>query len=241
MVHLIWTPIPSSLTLPPEQSQERWCFIVVVADSLSIAETSFDEGLELMATGGLRRTHEAAWKELWLKSKVEVVGSERLLKAVIGCMFYVLSAFPSIHDPTDFFGGVSPGGLSNGSDTQDYWGHVFWDQVGIIPPMSAVAVSLVCHLTAISNPTGDLDTSHSGFILPQAGPCSTGVQGADYRWSKIQCSKAGTQGMSVTSYWTNNINPITNGTSCSAGKWCIAVEYTVLIRAVMNGSQLARH
>ncbi|XP_019712709.1 protein-glucosylgalactosylhydroxylysine glucosidase isoform X3 [Hippocampus comes] len=137
MVHLIWTPIPSSLTLPPAQSQKRWCFIVVVADSLSVAETSFDEGLELMATGGLRRTHEAAWKELWLKSKVEVVGSERLLKAVIGCMFYLLSAFPSIHDPTDFFGGVSPGGLSNGSDAQDYWGHVFWDQeIWILPTVA---------------------------------------------------------------------------------------------------------
>lgn len=85
-----------------------------------------------MATGNLRPSHEKAWKELWLQSKLEVTGSERLGKALIGCMFYLLSAFPSIHDTSNSFGGVSPGGLSNGGDGQDYWGHVFWDQVSLV-------------------------------------------------------------------------------------------------------------
>lgn len=128
-VHLIWTPIPSTLTLLPEQSQARWGFILIAANSLESAEASFDEGLNLMASGNLRLSHENAWKELWLQSKVEVQGLENLGKAVIGCMFYLLSAFPSIHDTSSSFGGVSPGGLSNGGDGQDYWGHVFWDQV----------------------------------------------------------------------------------------------------------------
>ncbi|XP_004069635.1 protein-glucosylgalactosylhydroxylysine glucosidase [Oryzias latipes] len=127
-VHLIWTPVPSTLVLPPEQSQARWGFILVVANSLDSAQTSFDEALGLMATGNLRPSHEKAWKELWLQSKVEVSGSHDLNKALIGCMFYLLSAFPSIHDDSRSFGGVSPGGLSNGGDGQDYWGHVFWDQ-----------------------------------------------------------------------------------------------------------------
>lgn len=128
-VHLIWTPVPPSLTLLPEQSQARWGFILIAADSLDTAEATFDEGLNLMATGNLRPSHEKAWKELWLQSKMEVVGSDRLCKALIGCLFYLLSAFPSIHDTSGSFGGVSPGGLSNGGDGQDYWGHVFWDQV----------------------------------------------------------------------------------------------------------------
>lgn len=128
-MHLIWTPIPSTLSLLPEQSQARWGFILIVANSLDAAKANFDEGLNLMATGSLRPSHEKAWKELWLQSKVEVVGSESLCKALIGCMFYLLSAFPSIHDTSSAFGGVSPGGLSNGGDGQDYWGHVFWDQV----------------------------------------------------------------------------------------------------------------
>uniref|UniRef100_A0A8C4EYQ0 Protein-glucosylgalactosylhydroxylysine glucosidase n=1 Tax=Dicentrarchus labrax TaxID=13489 RepID=A0A8C4EYQ0_DICLA len=127
-VHLIWTPVPSTLTLLPEQSQSRWGFVLVVANSLDTAEAGFDEGLDLMATGNLRPSHEKAWKELWLQSKVEATGSESLGKALIGCMFYLLSAFPSIHDTSSSFGGVSPGGLSNGGDGQDYWGHVFWDQ-----------------------------------------------------------------------------------------------------------------
>nr|XP_057931529.1 protein-glucosylgalactosylhydroxylysine glucosidase isoform X2 [Doryrhamphus excisus] len=138
MVHLIWTPIPTTLTLPPERSRDRWCFIVAVADSLNLAKAHFDEGLELMATGDLRPSHEKAWQELWLHSKVDVVGSERLLKAVIGCMFYLLSAFPSIHDTSSSFGGVSPGGLSNGGEGQDYWGHAFWDQEVWIYPTVAL-------------------------------------------------------------------------------------------------------
>lgn len=127
-VHLIWTDIPSTLTLKPGQSQTRWGFILVAANSLENAESSFDKGLNLMASGSLRPSHEHAWKELWLQSKIEVVGSDTLCKALIGCMFYLLSAFLSIHDTSGSFGGVSPGGLSNGGDGQDYWGHVFWDQ-----------------------------------------------------------------------------------------------------------------
>ncbi|XP_040017691.1 protein-glucosylgalactosylhydroxylysine glucosidase [Gasterosteus aculeatus] len=127
-VHLIWTPKPPTLTLLPEQRQARWAFILVAANSLETAEANYDKGLDLIATGDLRPSHEKAWKELWLESTAEVVGSETLCKALIGCMFYLLSAFPSIHDTSSSFGGVSPGGLSNGGDGQDYWGHIFWDQ-----------------------------------------------------------------------------------------------------------------
>lgn len=144
-MHLIWTPIPSSLTLLPEQGQARWGFILVAANGADTAEANFDEGLNLMATGNLRQSHEVAWKELWLKSKVEASGSESLNKALIGCMFYLLSAFPSIHDTSSSFGGVSPGGLSNGGDGQDYWGHVFWDQVGL-----AAVDGHLCYLHVVS-------------------------------------------------------------------------------------------
>ncbi|XP_029909518.1 protein-glucosylgalactosylhydroxylysine glucosidase isoform X2 [Myripristis murdjan] len=127
-VHLIWTPITSSLTLLAEQSQSRWGFILVATNSAQSAKASFDEGLGLMASGNLRPSHQQAWRELWIESTVELAGNETLSKAVIGCMFYLLSAFPSLHDTSNLFGGVSPGGLSNGGDGQDYWGHVFWDQ-----------------------------------------------------------------------------------------------------------------
>ncbi|XP_075996892.1 protein-glucosylgalactosylhydroxylysine glucosidase [Genypterus blacodes] len=127
-VHLIWTPIPPILTLLSGQTKTRWGFILVAANTSESAEASFDEGLNLMSSGTLRPSHEQSWKELWLESSIELVGSEPLSKALIGCLFYLLSAFPSLHNASRAFGGVSPGGLSNGGDDQDYWGHVFWDQ-----------------------------------------------------------------------------------------------------------------
>ncbi|KAJ3595880.1 hypothetical protein NHX12_002292 [Muraenolepis orangiensis] len=127
-VDLIWTHVPPSLTLLPEQSQSRWGFVLALGNTTESAEAAFDEGLSLMASGDLQESHQQAWKELWLESTVEPLGSETLSKAVIGCMFYLLSAFPPLRDLSGGFGGVSPGGLSNGGDGQDYWGHVFWDQ-----------------------------------------------------------------------------------------------------------------
>lgn len=138
-MHLLWTPVPPSLTLPPGQSAARWGFLLVAAGTSAEAQAAFDQGLELMATGDLRPAHQKAWKELWLHSTVEVVGSESLRRALIGCLFYLLSAFPSIHQAPGSFGGVSPGGLSNGGDGQDYCGHVFWDQVGFRPTLSALS------------------------------------------------------------------------------------------------------
>jgi len=129
-VDLIWTRVPPSLTLLPEQSQSRWGFLLALGNTTESAEASFDQGLDLMASGNLRDSHQQAWAEMWLESTVELVGSETLSKAVIGCLFYLLSAFPPLHDVAGAeFGGVSPGGLSNGGEGQDYWGHVFWDQV----------------------------------------------------------------------------------------------------------------
>ncbi|MFT7806964.1 acid trehalase-like protein 1 isoform X1 [Arapaima gigas] len=127
-VHLIWTPLPSSLTLLPSQSQFSWVFFGVVADSAEHAKGFFDNGLELMATGDLFLSHCRAWAELWAGCGVEVSGSLPLSRALIGCLFYLLSSFPPLHNASFRFGGVSPGGLSNGRRGQDYWGHVFWDQ-----------------------------------------------------------------------------------------------------------------
>lgn len=120
--------MPPSLTLLPEQMQSRWGFLLALGNTTASAEDNYDQGLDLMASGNLRDSHQQAWAELWLESTVELVGSETLSKAVIGCLFYLLSAFPPLHDIAGF-GGVSPGGLSNGREGQDYWGHVFWDQV----------------------------------------------------------------------------------------------------------------
>lgn len=130
-VHLIWTPVISSVTLHPDQSQSSWSFLVAVAESSEMAQSCFDTGLELIENADLQASHVRAWAKLWQASSVEVAGPETLSRAVIGCMFYLLSALPSLTETPTPFGGISPGGLSNGGhgQGQDYWGHIFWDQV----------------------------------------------------------------------------------------------------------------
>ncbi|XP_016392039.1 acid trehalase-like protein 1 [Sinocyclocheilus rhinocerous] len=130
-VHLIWTPITSTLTLSPDQSQSSWVFLVAVAGSDESVRLCYETGLGLIDTGDLRPSHLRSWAELWKGSSIEVEGAESLNRALIGCMFYLLSSFPSLREEANGpveFGGVSPGGLSNGSKEEDYHGHVFWDQ-----------------------------------------------------------------------------------------------------------------
>lgn len=127
-VHLIWTPVSTSVTLTPDQSQSSWVFLVAVAETSESTQSYYDTGLELIATGDLCPSHLRSWAELWMGSSVEVVGPDILNRALIGCMFYLLSAFPSLDEASRPFGGVSPGGLSNGGKDEDYLGHVFWDQ-----------------------------------------------------------------------------------------------------------------
>ncbi|KAI4903123.1 hypothetical protein NFI96_015696 [Prochilodus magdalenae] len=137
-VHLIWTPLSSSVTLLPEQSQSRWGFMLAVAESCESVQACYDAALELFEHGDLQSSHLRAWAEVWLGSRVELAGPLPLSRAVIGCMFYLLSAFPSLTEAPSLFGGVSPGGLSNGGQGQDYWGHVFWDQDTWIYPSIAL-------------------------------------------------------------------------------------------------------
>lgn len=133
-MHIIWTPVVSSIVLLPDQSQDHRYFLVAVSESSEGAQSCFDTALELVEEGNLTHSHVNAWAEMWLGSRVELVGSTLLNQAVIGCMFYLLSAFPSLTEAPSQFGGISPGGLSNGGhgEGQDYWGHVMWDQVRIL-------------------------------------------------------------------------------------------------------------
>ncbi|KAK2866874.1 hypothetical protein Q8A67_024991 [Cirrhinus molitorella] len=130
-VHMIWTPITSTLTLPPDQSQSSWVFLVAVAGSDESVRSCYDTGLGLIDSADLRPSHLRSWEELWKGSSIEVEGPETLNRALIGCMFYLLSSFSSSSEQANaasLFGGVSPGGLSNGNEDEDYHGHVFWDQ-----------------------------------------------------------------------------------------------------------------
>ncbi|XP_029438520.1 protein-glucosylgalactosylhydroxylysine glucosidase [Rhinatrema bivittatum] len=127
VVHMIWASPPPSLTLPYGKQTRTWEFLTAVAESEEDTKKYFIEGLSLISSGQLTLSHEQAWAELWELSSIDLLGPMPLRKALYGCLYYLLSSLPPLRSP-HMFHGISPGGLSNGCRTEDYWGHVFWDQ-----------------------------------------------------------------------------------------------------------------
>ncbi|NXY75011.1 PGGHG glucosidase, partial [Glareola pratincola] len=127
-VHMLWTPVPQALTLGGEERERCWEFLTAVAESEEEAKRSYGEGLALMAAGSLHSSHAGAWAALWRGCSVDLDGPLPLRQALRGCLYYLLSATPPRGSPGFLFHGISPGGLSNGTRGEDYWGHVFWDQ-----------------------------------------------------------------------------------------------------------------
>ncbi|XP_069480190.1 protein-glucosylgalactosylhydroxylysine glucosidase isoform X2 [Ambystoma mexicanum] len=126
-VHMIRSPIPQSVTLSAGEQEESWDFFAAVADTEEEVKKRFSEGLALSASGELWTTHEKAWEKLWEGGCIDAEGPLPLRQALYGCLYYLLSSLPPLGSP-GLFSGISPGGLSNGQEGEDYWGHAFWDQ-----------------------------------------------------------------------------------------------------------------
>ncbi|XP_062051558.1 protein-glucosylgalactosylhydroxylysine glucosidase [Lepus europaeus] len=127
-VHMLWTPVPPALTLGEGEEDRTWEFLTVVGSSQAEAQACFTEALQLQARGALYPAHAQAWAQLWAGCGLDVVGPLRLRQALRGSLYYLLSALPQPGATGYVCHGLSPGGLSNGSREECYWGHVFWDQ-----------------------------------------------------------------------------------------------------------------
>uniref|UniRef100_A0A8D0FU52 Protein-glucosylgalactosylhydroxylysine glucosidase n=1 Tax=Strix occidentalis caurina TaxID=311401 RepID=A0A8D0FU52_STROC len=127
-VHMLWTPVPQALTLHGEERERSWEFLTAVAESEEEVKRSYSEGLALITAGSLHSSHTRAWAALWGDCCLDLDGPLPLRQALYGCLYYLLSAIPPRGSPAFLFHGISPGGLSNGTRGEDYWGHVFWDQ-----------------------------------------------------------------------------------------------------------------
>ncbi|XP_075401232.1 protein-glucosylgalactosylhydroxylysine glucosidase isoform X1 [Tenrec ecaudatus] len=127
-VHMMWTPVPEALTLEEDEEDRVWEFLTTVGGSQTEARALLQEALRLRDGGLLYRTHAQAWAGLWAGCGLDVAGPLRLRQALRGALYYLLSALPQPGAPAPICHGLSPGGLSNGSRGQCYWGHVFWDQ-----------------------------------------------------------------------------------------------------------------
>ncbi|XP_025717824.1 protein-glucosylgalactosylhydroxylysine glucosidase isoform X4 [Callorhinus ursinus] len=127
-VHMLWTPVPPALTLGESEEDQTWEFLTVVGGSQAEARACLTEALQLQAEGTLYTAHAQAWAQLWAGCGLDVVGPQPLRQALRGALYYLLSALPQPGVPGYTCHGLSPGGLSNGSREECYWGHVFWDQ-----------------------------------------------------------------------------------------------------------------
>ncbi|KAM9372927.1 protein-glucosylgalactosylhydroxylysine glucosidase [Phaethornis superciliosus] len=127
-IHMLWGPVPPSLTLGGEERERSWEFLTAVAESEEEAKRSYSQGMAMVATGSLHASHLHAWDRLWQGCCVDLDGPLPLRQALYGCLFYLLSSIPPQENPGFLFHGISPGGLSNGTQGEDYWGHIFWDQ-----------------------------------------------------------------------------------------------------------------
>uniref|UniRef100_A0A8C5Y0N5 Protein-glucosylgalactosylhydroxylysine glucosidase n=1 Tax=Microcebus murinus TaxID=30608 RepID=A0A8C5Y0N5_MICMU len=127
-VHMLWTPVPPALTLAEGQEDGTWDFLTVVGSSQAEAQACLAEAMQLQAGGALYSTHTRAWAQLWAGRGLDVAGPLPLRQALRGSLYYLLSALPPPGATEYICHGLSPGGLSNGSREECYWGHVFWDQ-----------------------------------------------------------------------------------------------------------------
>ncbi|XP_032735766.1 protein-glucosylgalactosylhydroxylysine glucosidase isoform X2 [Lontra canadensis] len=127
-VHMLWTPVPPALTLGEKEQDRTWEFLTVVGGSQAEARACLTEALRLQAGGALYPSHAQAWAQLWAGCGLDVLGPLPLRQALRGALYYLLSALPQPGAPGYTCHGLSPGGLSNGSREECYWGHVFWDQ-----------------------------------------------------------------------------------------------------------------
>ncbi|XP_070344654.1 protein-glucosylgalactosylhydroxylysine glucosidase isoform X12 [Equus asinus] len=127
-VHMLWTPVPPALTLGEGEMDRTWEFLTVVGGSQAEAQACLTEAQQLQGRGALYTVHAQAWAQLWAGCGLDVVGPLPLRQALRGALYYLLSTLPQPGAPGYVCHGLSPGGLSNGSREECYWGHVFWDQ-----------------------------------------------------------------------------------------------------------------
>ncbi|XP_021501919.1 protein-glucosylgalactosylhydroxylysine glucosidase isoform X1 [Meriones unguiculatus] len=127
-IHMLWLPVPPALTLGEDEKDRTWDFLTVVGGSQAEAQGCFAEALQLQTRGVLYMAHADAWAQLWASCGLDVAGPLPLHQALRGSLYYLLSELPQPGTQGFISHGLSPGGLSNGSQEECYWGHVFWDQ-----------------------------------------------------------------------------------------------------------------
>ncbi|XP_019643989.1 PREDICTED: acid trehalase-like protein 1 [Branchiostoma belcheri] len=173
-VHMYWTPVPSTITLPSSESQISASFITSIDTDQSTAREAFEIGRQF-ARGDLYPTHLEAWRKVWDAGRIEVEGNLDLQKTINGALYYILSSLPAQnhYGTANQFYGLSPGGLANGKLLQDYQGHSFWDtETWMYPPIlllhPALAKDILSYRIHVRGPAYDRarENGHQGLRFP---------------------------------------------------------------------------
>lgn len=124
---------PDKLTITARHGENRFKFTYISSfsgDKDDVIKFLYFAGCHI-TNGTLLQTHEKEWMRSWDSGNIQIESpNKRFDSSVVSGMYYLLSAFPpiSIQKFPYEFCGASPGGLTNGGENEDYWGHVFWDQ-----------------------------------------------------------------------------------------------------------------
>ncbi len=132
-VHVYWRDIDGDqLVLEDGTDTQTWTFPLAVDWVQNDAQAEFDAAMLFVVndqSDDLLQPHVDNWEEVWQSGDIDVGGNLALDKVVKGSFYYLYSSLPSHHSnlPNNQFYGLSPGGLANGVNGSDYYGHVFWD------------------------------------------------------------------------------------------------------------------
>ncbi|MEU0130700.1 MULTISPECIES: glycosyl hydrolase family 65 protein [unclassified Streptomyces] len=128
------------------------------------------------AYAGLRASHRRAWADLWQQAKLEVPGEPgRILRLHL---FHVLQTLSPHTAELDV--GVPARGLHG----EAYRGHVFWDELFVLPFLNL-------HLPEVSR--GLLDYRHRRLPAACAAAAAVGRSGAMYPWQSADEGREETQ------------------------------------------------
>ena len=131
-IHVYYTDIPNEFQLQENENEMLWTNIFSLDMDQDKAESDFDMGIQSIVTNSTEDflvNHTDAWKEIWDRGRIEIDGFLHLQKVLYGSFYYIYSNLPASlpnNEPNQFYG-LSPGGLPNGRNGSDYYGHVFWD------------------------------------------------------------------------------------------------------------------
>ncbi|XP_050405226.2 protein-glucosylgalactosylhydroxylysine glucosidase [Patella vulgata] len=138
-VALVYDHILNNITVPAFIKSETVYFFAAFGVNKTEATYYHQRASDLFVNDTFRHEHINAWNDLWNKGRIDVLANNNKIGQIIyASLYYLLSSLPVHPDEANWpFMGLAPGGLAHGYyKSQDYSGHVFWDQdTWMFPPI----------------------------------------------------------------------------------------------------------